>query len=330
MAQFDKNIDALLAKHLAGECSPEEENTVRLWLAAAPENKRQLADLVWLWERAPNGLPRPPRTVDTEAALQRVKNRMRGGSRIAFLGRHSGFWLRAAAVFVLALSAVYWWQQGAGPEPVRIAATETSLTDTLTDGSVVRLEQHSGLTVAKGFNRHERRLRLEGQAFFQVSSDTSRPFVVEVSELEVQVVGTAFTVDDQSVAGKVLVTVEEGKVRVSWKTQQLLLIAGEQATYDKSSGSLSKTIPEQGSPVYKNRIFNFDATPLSTVVEQLGKAYGVQISLKNKNLENCPLTAKYNKLSLERVLQLVSESFSLKIEKTEGSGYVLLGNGCEE
>ncbi len=329
MDYFDKNIDELLAKHLAGECSPEEEETISKWLAASPENKRQLADLVWLWQRAGNGLTAPPRVVNTEAALRQTRNRLRQTGRNVFLGLHTGIWLRAAAALVLALGAVYFWQQNAGPEPIQIAATETILTDTLTDGSVVTLGQHSGISLSAGFNRRERRMRLNGQAFFQVTPDTNRPFVVEVEALEVQVVGTAFTVDEKSTPDKVIVTVDAGTVRVSLKAQQLLLQAGEQATFDRSTGKLSRTIPQQGSPVFKNRVFRFDATPLRSVVAQIEKSYGVRIFLKNKQLEKCPLTASYNNLPLERVLQLVSESFSFELEKVEG-GYLLLGTACEE
>ncbi|MBL7776453.1 MAG: FecR domain-containing protein [Saprospiraceae bacterium] len=330
MEPFDKNIHALLAKYLAGECSPEEEAAVRRWLEASPDHQHQLADLVWLWERAPEGVPPPPRAVDTEAALRQVQARLRGSGWQVWRNQTGPFLLRAAAVFVLALSAVLWWQTRETSAPAqRLAAAEVPLTDTLADGSRVTLERHSGLTLAAGFNRRERRMRLEGQAFFQVAPDTSRPFIVEVQELQVRVVGTAFTVDNQQTPGQVLVTVFEGKVQVRAGQQLLLLSAGEQAVYDQPSKNLTRTAPRQGNPEPSSRMFAFDATPLGQVAERLSVAYGVRIVLKNKNLENCPLTASYNQLPLERVLRLVADSFSLQVEKT-ADGYMLSGEACEE
>lgn len=326
---FDEKIDELLAKRLAGECSPEEEAVIGQWLAESPAHQKHLEDLEWLWERSSDALTPAPRPVDTEQALLRVKNRLKNGGGTHGLRWQRGYWMQAAAVFLLAVAAVYWWQTGSTPEPVRIAATGLTLTDTLTDGSVVTLERKSGLTLTGNFNRRERRMRLEGEAFFAVAHDTVRPFVVEVQEVEVTVVGTAFTVDNATDPGKVTVFVTEGKVKVSAKNQSLLLLPGEQATYNRQSGMLTRTAtaPAQGIP--GQRIFRFDATPLSTVILQVSKAYDVRIMLKNKKLEECMLSARYNNLSLERVLELVADSFNLTVEKTT-EGYLLDGAGCGE
>lgn len=328
MENFDEKIDSLLAKHLAGECTPEEEQVLRNWLDESPENEQYLSDLAWLWERAASGLTPAPRAVDTDAALQKVQNKLHGTGKVVPMSHYRALWLRAAAVLLVAIAAVYWWQTANAPEPVRLAAAETILTDTLTDGSVITLQQHSALTLHTKFNRRERRLRLEGEAYFEVAPDSTRPFVVEVQDVQIQVVGTAFTVDNFSDADKVVVTVTEGKVRVRKNGQELLLGPGEQATYDRTSAQLQRTVQEQGTPVFKNRVFQFDATPLHVVVKQLSEAYGVEISLNKTQLENCPLTARYNNLPFDRVLNLVAESFSFKIEKS-GKGYILVGEGCE-
>ncbi|TNE58012.1 MAG: DUF4974 domain-containing protein [Bacteroidetes bacterium] len=333
MDLFDEKIDELLAKHLAGECSPEEEQALRSWLEESPEHEQHLSELQWLWERSAAGLEAPPRPVDTEAALQRVKNRLQSGSGGAGQGFtlrwQRGFLMRAAAILVLAIAAVYWWQVSMQPQPVQILADATALTETLTDGSVVQLEQASGLTLATDFNRRERRMRLEGKANFAVAHDTTRPFVVEVLDLQVQVVGTVFTVDNKSNPEKVFVSVSEGKVRVSLGGTTLLLTAGERAVYTINTATLTRMAPEQGQPAEKNRIFRFDATPLHMVVEQISRVYGVDITIQNEALNNCPLTAQYNNLPLERLLDLVAETFSIELEKA-GDVYVLRGEGCDE
>lgn len=329
---FDEKIDELLAKHLAGECSPEEEEAFGRWLSESPDHREYFEGLQWLWEHSPEGLTPPTRTVDTDAALQRVKDRLKkGGGPAPALYWQRGFLMRAAAVIVLAIAAVYWWQSSNKPDQTLIAATQSALTDTLTDGTVISLERGSGLTLTPAFNRRERRVRLEGEGYFQVAHDTVRPFVVEVQELEVTVVGTAFYVDNTTDPGKVTVFVTEGKVRVVHQGNTLLLTPGEFAVFDRQTGALTRGVaaPEQGSPVQKFRIFRFDATPLETVIRQLNTSYGVNISLKNQSLEKCLLTARYNGLSLDRVLELVAESFSIRVEKT-ADGYVLDGEGCGE
>jgi transmembrane sensor len=330
MENFDEHIDALIARHLASETPSDEDVALRTWVEKSPENRRYFADLQAIWKNAPAGRPAPPRTVDTEAALGKVKSQLRGGSQLRSLVLRTGYLWRAAAAVALVFAAVYFlWLRTEPAAPTVIAATDATLTDTLADGSLITLSPQSGLALAAGFNARERRLRLHGEAYFEVKPDTTRPFIVEVEELEVRVVGTAFRVDNSSIAASVTVVVAEGKVRVSARGQSLMLLAGEAAQYDKTKGSLMR-IDLQQTPASENRVLRFDATPLREVVQQFEKVYGLKIILKNKNLENCPLTARYNNLPPERVLNLIAESFSLRLSKTENGEYVLDGAGCGE
>lgn len=327
---FDEKTDELLAKHLAGESSPEEEATLARWLEESPAHRRYFDELRWLWDRSPQGKTPSPRALDTEAALGRVKSNLALKQTPAVSLRwQRSYWLRAAAAaLVLAVAAILWFQRSANQAPLQLVAANTALSDTLSDGSVVRLAPHSGLAIAAGFNRHERRMRLQGEAFFQVTPDSTRPFVVETQSLQVLVVGTAFTVDNSTDPRKVFVRVSEGKVRVQAGGQFLLLLPGESAEFDISSGQLRRSLSEQGIPSNKNRVLYFEATPLLAVVQQINDRYNTHISIKNKNLENCPLTARYNNLPLDRVLELIAESFSIRVEKTN-EGYVLDGASCD-
>ncbi len=330
MENFDEHIDALIARHLAGETTSKEDAALQTWVAKSPENRRYFADLQTIWEKAPAARPAPSRAVDTEMALEKVKGRLRTGSQLRPTVLRMGYLWRAAAAVALVFAAVYFlWLRTEPAAPTVIAAADATLTDTLTDGSVITLSPQSGLALTAGFNARERRLRLHGAAYFKVNPDTVRPFIVEMEALEVRVVGTAFKVDNSSDSANVSVVVTEGKVRVSAHGQSLLLLAGEAALYNKKNGTLARATAQQ-NPVLENRVLRFDATPLREVVQQFENAYNLKITLKNKNLENCPLTARYNNLPPERVLNLIAESFSLQLSKTENGEYVLDGAGCGE
>lgn len=325
------DIDDLLAKQLAGENSPDETATVQAWLAESPENQQYFAGLQQLWDDAPSAATPPPRAVDTEAALLRVKGQLRAQPRARIVSM--GSWIRwaAAAAVLLAVVAVWLLRPAAGIEQPDIAALTSPRTDTLTDGSVVTLNRRSAIVAARGFNRHERRLRLQGEAFFQVKPDAQRPFVVEADAVEIKVVGTAFNVDERSRPGQVVVSVTEGKVQVAAAGQNLLLTAGERAAYTIADRSLTRLTdtPDPNDLAYKTRVFHFVGTPLGEVVAQLSAVYGTDIFLKNKDLENCPLRADYNNLPLEVVLERLAEAFSLHIESVNGGQIVLDGEGCE-
>ncbi len=321
------NIDELLAKRLAGETAPAEEQIIETWLQESLENQQYFDGLQRLWTQVP--MSRILRPVDTESALQKVKTQ-RGTEFHRAPARRIPMraWMSAAAALAVIIAAVFFFYQPADTSTVQIAATESTLTDTLTDGSVVVLNRQSGLSITGNFNQKERRMRLRGEAFFQVAPNTEKPFVIEVEQLEVKVVGTEFNVDNRSVAGQVTVTVTSGKVQLRSGTVILLLVAGEQAVYEAKSGTITRSPKaDQNVLAYKNKTFAYDATPLSEVIRQLSDVYEVDISLRNKDLEKCLLYARYDHLELDRVLELIADSFSLTVERKDGK-VVLDGTGC--
>ncbi|MEY3240018.1 MAG: hypothetical protein RIR11_1456 [Bacteroidota bacterium] len=330
MKEIYQDIDATIAKYFAGELAPSEIAVLEEWLAQSADNQHYFNQLQRIWEMAPASNQKYKDTFDTENALQKIKMQM------AFKQQKpntSKYWLSAAAA--VAILAVAIWVMRPAPllAPQEIVATPaTILVDTLSDGSVVTLNRNSGLSIARGFNHKERRMSLHGEAYFEVSPDQERPFVVDIKELEVKVVGTAFNVDNVSEPDKVLISVTHGKVLVSAGTQSMYLTADEKALYDEQTKVLTR-IPNQQNPnilAYKNKIFQFDATPLKEVVQQLSKVYGIQIALQSTALETCPLTARYNNLAIGRVLDLVANSFALKLEQKPDGSYLLSGSGCGE
>jgi len=319
MEPFDERTDALIARHLAGESTPEEDADLLAWAGESPENERYLADLQALWQKSPALRPASARAVDTEAALRRVKDRLQ--KKHPRMVRLSVVW-RAAAAVVFALAAAYflWFRNLPAPESV-LVATDSAVSETLSDGSTVVLEPRSGLSLDAGFNTRSRRMRLHGAATFDVQSDSTRPFIVALNDLEVQVLGTVFRVDNLSEPSRVLVSVTEGSVRLTARGQTLVLAADDSAVYDQETGTLVQEKP-------LGRMLRFDATPLREVAQQIERAYGVRVFLKNKALENCLLTARYHNLPADRVLALVAESFAISLKKTP-DGYELDGSGCE-
>ena len=325
-----KNIDELLAKRLAGEAAAAEERLIEAWLQESAGNRQYFEGLQRLWDQAPLSRAATLRPVDTERALQKVKAQIQphtatSPARMIPMYR----WISAAAaVLAVVVAAVFFFRNPSDTQELQIAASAATLTDTLTDGSVVVLNRNSGLRIAGNFNKTERRMRLSGEAYFAVAPDKAKPFVIEVEQLEVKVVGTEFNVVNRSEPGRVIVTVTTGKVQLSAGTQSTLLVAGEQAVYETATGIITRSArPDQNATAYKNRVFKFDATPLSTVVRDLSDVYGVDISLKNKALESCTLSTGYNDEELDRILELLAATFSLNVERTDGK-IILDGTGC--
>lgn len=327
MAQRYTDIDELLARILSGEAAEGDSAQLDAWLAASDDNRRYFESLQRIWA---NAQPPAAAQFDPEKALQKVKFRLNnsGGSAAA---RRFYRWPAAAAAAILLLSLAWWLFRSPQPLPaVEIAAGNAVRTDTLADRSVIVLNKTSTLRLAEGYNRRERRMRLSGEARFAVQPDKEKPFVVEVEALEVRVVGTEFTVDALSTPGATTVTVASGIVELRAGGQTLRLLAGEQARYEQTNGTLEKIArPDPNAAAWFDLIFHFDATPLAAVIPSLEKAYGIDIVLENKELANCKLTADYMREKPERILELIALSFSLDLRQ-EGNRYLLDGPACVE
>lgn len=329
MNELYENIDDLLAKKFAGELSPEEEKSLAEWLNASPDNARYLSDAQWLWDQVPKGQAPPSREPDTEKALQKVKKQLHSRPQQSPF-RVVRYWIpAAAAALAFVAAALFFFPRNSTDAPMTLATADALLTDTLTDGSVITLNRHSGMVIASGFNQKERRVRLSGEGYFKIAPDQTRPFVVEVAQLEVTVVGTAFNVDALTENNTVEVTVTEGKVRLKSDRQTELLLPGESAIYDKASGQITRqTAPNVNVKAWQDRRFVFDNTPLQAVIQHLNAVYNINISLKNKALEQCPLTARFDNQPLERILDILADTFSFTLERN-GNNIVLADGQCE-
>ncbi|MCC7246455.1 MAG: FecR domain-containing protein [Saprospiraceae bacterium] len=329
-----EHIDDLIAKELSGEITRDEAAELQRWLGESPDNQAYKSQLARLWALAPEVKQRDMQHFDTEKALEKVNARIARTHTPRMSWRAFMPYAIAAAVALL-VTAIYWWQMpDTGQLPIQMATLPTEVqSHTLADGSQITLNRNSGLTVQAGFNKKERRLALRGEAYFEVAPDKTRPFIVSVNDLEVKVLGTAFNVDNNSDPNRVIISVTHGKVSVQAASISLLLTAGEQAVYDKAKQTLTKIEPEQQDPnamAYKNKVLRFDAAPLSDVVKALNKVYGVKIEFRNPRLESCRLTARYNDLSIDRVMELIAASFSIKATRQNNETWLLEGNSCGE
>ncbi len=179
--------------------------------------------------------------------------------------RRLGSWRRiaAAAVLILAFGGIAWFmiQRQYTQDEARTAASHPVFHEVKTDvrqvkklvlpdGSTVHVNANTTIRIPERMDGDKRELFLdEGEAYFEVARDTLRPFVVQVSDLHVEVLGTAFNVRSYSVLEDIVVTVNQGKVRVSDTTRVLgELAANEGITYHKTDGKVGVVQLELSTP----------------------------------------------------------------------------------
>lgn len=176
----------------------------------------------------------------------------------------------------------------------------------LSDGSHVWLNAASELSYKPSFPGDARKVRLRGEAYFLVSKDKSKPFIVETNSGDVQVYGTSFNVKSYE-KEKMVTTLGEGSVAVKNN------VSGESRTMRPGNqvritpGSKSLTFIDQadvrGASGWKDGLFWFDGTELSDVLNELARWYNVTIEYKNKNLPKSSLTGSFDRaLNLQELI----------------------------
>ncbi len=149
---------------------------------------------------------------------------------------------------------------------------------TLPDGSEVWLNAKSRLAYHT-FNK-ERKVELQGEAYFKVAHNKSKPFTVVTPECNIEVLGTTFNVLAYEEFGRNEITLVEGKVKVSNKTQNKLLKPNQVMLVRNGQMSVQKIEPEQSFAWVDNK-FNFTNIPLPELIIRLENWYDVDIHFKD-------------------------------------------------
>lgn len=308
--------DELLVKYILGETTEDEKTTVDRWLTLRPENKKYFDQFLLIWNTSKQITL--PATVDPEAAWLRFQKRTEQASMPAAPVKKIGFSIRsiaaAVSVFVIGLIAFGYFLIKSSSQPETIVANTTPVQDTLPDGSVVTLNKHSSLKYPRSFKGDSRQVELSGEAFFSVTPNKTKPFIITVSDLTVTVVGTSFNIKNSN--GNTEVVVESGIVRVTRNNKTVELKANERLNANKLDSSLNKEVStDKLHQYYRSRQFVCDATPLWKLVEVLNEAYDANIVISNNEVRSLQLTTTFNNESLDKILTIIAETLEISVER---------------
>jgi ferric-dicitrate binding protein FerR (iron transport regulator) len=314
----------LMTKSVSGLLSREDEVELENWLAADPIHQQLLQELKMAWNEAKAyGSDYTP---DTDQAWMHVSTQLGFDERKKVTPvRKLTYWFRAAAaVFVLAIISWFVWQNIVSNPWTEITATKEIRVISLPDGSKVWLSQESTLRYLENLNElKERKVVLEGEAFFEVSHNSEKPFVVEALETETKVLGTSFNVSARNGAPDIHVSVLTGKVQFRKRTNamnQLILEPGTQGIYTKVSEQLiKKQTANQNFLFWKDRKLNFINVTVRDAFADLENSYDVRFELKDSSITEKRITTSFEKETIEQIITELSVLLDVTITKTDST-----------
>jgi len=185
----------------------------------------------------------------------------------------------------------------------------------LPDGSIVWLNESSKMEYPLKFASDIRKVVLiDGEAYFDIKRDTTKPFNVEASGTNTKVLGTAFNIRSYHFLESVQVTVTRGKVQVeeaeNWtrKPQRKILLPNEQVSFDTKTKSIKKMAVNSANAVaWKEGKLLFDNESFANVTAILENKFGVKIAFADESMKSYHMSAEFIATdSLAHILDLLS------------------------
>lgn len=327
--QFE-HMDDLIAKHIAGETSAEEESVLSTWRNANNANEKYFQESVNLFRSIEE--INISHTVNVDSAWNKIESQISNeGKIIPIFSTKNVLRIAASVLLLVTLSFLVYRTTQNNAEVVTLVAQNKTEQKQLPDGSKVFLNKGAELRFTETGNRRE--IQLKGEAYFEVLHNENNPFVIEVNGVYIEDIGTAFNVKAHPGSDVVEVLVEEGEVRFYTSDGAgLSLVKGEIAIYDRATKKFSK--PEnsgttQNKTAYRSRVFKFDQTQLAEVILQINTVYGTQIQLEHPALESCRVSVQFNNEDPEVIVDILAETLDLQVEQISNGAVILKGEGCD-
>lgn len=148
----------------------------------------------------------------------------------------------------------------------------------LPDGSKVWLNAASSIVYPTVFAGKERKVKIRGEAYFEIAHNVSMPFIVDIDNMEITVLGTHFNVNAYPEETATKTTLLEGALKVVSRTSSTLLKPGQQAQLAKD-GKLNVKEGEdlEAAIAWKNGLFSFNGDDLKSIIQQLARWYDIEV-----------------------------------------------------
>jgi ferric-dicitrate binding protein FerR (iron transport regulator) len=202
----------------------------------------------------------------------------------------------------------------------------------LSDGTVVKLNEKSKIKYPKDFDHTvNREIVLRGEAYFDVKRNTAKPFIINTSKSQIEVLGTSFNVRETAYDSSVTVAVTHGLVAVSGTQKNkraLKLAVGDIGVVNDTTILLRKANHIQNLLCWSTGKITFHEVPLSKVVEELNLIYGTNLIIEASAIESQTLTASLKYQALPYVIKEICTFMGLQYRKKDGN-YILSISGQE-
>ncbi len=298
-----------LIRYIKGGASEIEKTKIIDWIESDPKNMKEFMALrklydITLWNNADDNL----------------KHRV----NIPFMKNAGIAILKYAAVFTLAFFIVSILSTDVDEKEL-FSSIEIPVGQhahlKLSDGSKVWLNSHSKFEFQECFSGNTRKVKLEGEGYFEVAKDLERPFIVELNGYEIKVLGTTFNVNTYPGSGQTTVSLIEGAVElIKGDGQKLFTLKTNDEAIINQNGVELRQIQNPDQFLWRKGLIVFKNTPFDEIVKTLEQAFDVTLKVEKKEIMDVEFTGKFRRTDgVSHVLKVlsISNEFEFDVDKEQ-------------
>jgi ferric-dicitrate binding protein FerR (iron transport regulator) len=315
----EQYIEELIAKYANGQASDEEIQKLHDWYRSF-----HVTEVPWSSSQS-----------SEKEVSRRMLDRLKNEISVQKAPVVPFPWLKVAAVlFLLAgLATVLIYLYQAPTEYVTVTNPSGKIQQVrLPDSSIVWLNASTTLYYAKSFNEH-RNIKLEGEAYFEVTHDPENPFQVDAGEIRTTVLGTQFNIKAYASGATTRISLISGKVKVADSSKDLAVLApSTQLLYNrKDNVAETARVDTGGVQAWRKGKLQFQGESFAEIAGALENWYGVKIIFSNPAMRSCRYYMTFdNTLPLKKLLPTMAEIAETEYLFDESKGTITLsGKGCQ-
>ncbi|MFO7575789.1 MAG: FecR domain-containing protein [Bacteroidales bacterium] len=318
----NRKWDALAAR-LSGEEIPDQDQYIESGDDGSPLTLE-------MWKRIEN-MKATAAGPDVDNAWENVYGRLIQEDlvpviRPARFSRTLTLFTRIAASILILISAGYLTYRIVSSDSQKMLTASSgeskNIVVSLPDGSRVTLNRNTTLTYPGQFDGSSRTVELNGEAYFEVESDISRPFRVNAGNAAVEVLGTSFNVNAEDGEGEVEVFVTSGRVLLSNESVSEGIELTEGFIGRTSTGKTLREINDNPNYMaWNSGILVYESAGLETVFSDLKKVYGIEIMADDSVISDKLITTVLDNVKEEDIINIIAATFNLSWRK-EGRVYI--------
>jgi len=334
-----RNIEDLLNRYLKGKATEKETGWVEEWFTKLDQINRNPV------------LNSEEEFFLHESTRKAIEKRLRNERR-SFIQ----LWplLAAASVVLIIVSFLFLYfspnvvdsvksvEYSSAPQKILENKATTEQRYLLPDSSVVILTANSILKIDDAFDIKDRKVILQGEAFFEVTHDPQKPFYVHAGEVVTKVLGTSFVVRAFDNTDSITVSVRTGKVSVftsvtspntgQAKGDPLIVLPNQRIVFSRMKREVAKMLVENPVALIKEKAtekVKYVSAPISEVLSALQNLYGIEIEYDSAAFSSCRLTTTLGGDGIYLRLNSICKAIGSKYYEENGK-IILQGKGCKD